>query len=50
MLRDSHNLYPQMQKRLLKRFIEKQVTKLRQQSEQHLAAGHSDEHATLLES
>ena len=33
MLRDSKNLYPQMQKRLLKRFIEKQVTKLRQLSE-----------------
>lgn len=34
MLRDSKNLYPQMQKRLLRRFIEKQVCKLRQLSEQ----------------
>ena len=29
MLRDNNNMYPQMQKRLLKRYIEKQVAKLR---------------------
>ena len=39
MLRDSKNLYPTMQKRLLKRFIEKQVSKLRQLSEQVADAG-----------
>lgn len=33
MLRDSKNMYPQMQKRLLKRYIEKQVVKLRQLSD-----------------
>ena len=33
MLRDNQNLYPQIQERLLKRFIEKQVQKLRQVSE-----------------
>ena len=46
MLRESKNLYPSMQKRLLKRFIEKQVLKLKQLSEQAVDA---EAQETLLE-
>ena len=48
MLRDSDNMYPLMQKRLLKRFIEKQVLKLRQLSEQDSKQELNPEHGNFL--